>query len=270
MPLPLALGLMAGGNAIDAAAGGISSYMASQAQQKAAREARGQIQDYTRQATDFQRPYYDVGTRNLQGLDERMAAGYYDMPETMYQQPTFNFEQDPGYQFRMQQGTTAINQSAAAQGQSLSSATQKALAKYGQGQASNEYQRAYDRFGQDRAFDYSVFGDAYNRQAAEKQARWNRGTGLANVGINAANQMGSYASQAGRDVAATTIGGGNAQAAGIMGVGQAFGNVGQNIASAGRIPLAGYIYGKTGYAPDISQQSAGRPYYSDDLYRSLG
>jgi hypothetical protein len=200
------------------------------------------------------------------------------MPNQQYQQPQFNFEADPGYQFRMNQGMNAINQSAASQGQSLSSATQKALQKYGQGQASSEYQNAYNRFGQNRAFDYSVFGDAYNRQAAEKNAQWNRGTGLANVGINAANQMGQYATNAGQQVADTTLQGGNARAAGIMGVGQAIGNAGQNISSTGQIPMAGYVQQQTGYnayqnnpyqynAPQINNQS---PYYSNDLYSSRG
>lgn len=269
--LPLALGLMTAGNAIGGIAGAISSYKASQAQQKAAREARGQIQGYTNQALGYQQPYYNVGTQNLQTVNQRNAAGYYDMPTQTYQQPTFNFETDPGYQFRMNQGMNAVNQSAASQGQSLSSATQKAMAKYGQGMASNEYQNAYNRFGQNRAFDYSVFGDAYNRQAQEKNAQWNRGTGLANVGVNAANQMGQYATNAGQQIADTTLQGGNARAAGIMGVGQAVGNVGQNIAGAGQIPMSSYYYNQNPYqynAPNINNQST--PYYSNDLYSSRG
>lgn len=246
---PVGLAAMGLGSAIGGIAGAISSSQAAKAQQDAAKEARGQIQQYTNQAIGYQQPYYDVGTQNLNTVNQRNAAGYYDMPTQTYQQPQFNFQADPGYQFRMQQGAQGINANAAAQGMSLSGATQKALAKYGQGLASQEYQNAYNRFANDRQFDYSVFGDAYNRQAQEQNARWNRGVGLANVGINAANQMGNYATQAGQSIADTVIGGGNAKAAGIMGVGQAIGNIGQNISSAGQIP---FYYGA---APQTAQSA---------------
>lgn len=243
MPLAEALGLgaMGVGSAVSGISGAVAADRASRAQQAAAKDARGQIEKYTGQAIGYQQPYYDTGTRNLATLDQRNAAGYYDMPTQTYQQPTFDFQADPGYQFRQAEGMRGINANAAAQGMSLSGATQKALAKYGQGLASQEYGNAYNRFSNDRNFDYSVFGDAYNRQAAEKNAQWNRGVGLANVGVNAANQMGNYAMNAGQSVADTVIGGGNARAAGIMGVGQAIGNIGQNISSAGQIP---FYYGR--------------------------
>jgi len=240
----LGLGGMGLGSAISGVAGAVAADRASSAQQKAAREARGQIERYTGQAIGYQQPYYNTGTQNLQTVNQRNAAGFYDMPNQQYQQPQFNFEADPGYQFRQSEGMRGVNANAAAQGISLSGATQKALQRYGQGLASQEYQNAYNRFNTNRQFDYSVFGDAYNRQAEEKGQQWNRGVGLANVGVNAANQMGSYAQQAGQDVANTVIGGGNAKAAGIMGVGQAIGNIGQNISSAGQIP---FYYGQQPY-----------------------
>ena len=56
-----------------------------------------------------------------------------------------DMSQDPGYQFRLQQGQNAIQSSAAAKGMGLSPATMKALDTYSQGYASNEYQKAYDR-----------------------------------------------------------------------------------------------------------------------------
>src|SRR3990167_9690943 len=49
------------------------------------------------------------------------------------------FEQDPGYQFRLQQGEQALGRSAAARGGRLGGAQLKALADYGQGMASQEF-----------------------------------------------------------------------------------------------------------------------------------
>jgi hypothetical protein len=238
MPLALALGLMGAGKAVEGISNAIAADRAAKAQQKGAKEARGQIEGYYNKAVGYQQPYYDVGTQNLQTVNQRNAAGYYDMPTQTYQQPQFNFQADPGYQFRMNEGMRGINNNMSAQGMSLSGATMKALQKYGQGMASQEYGNAYNRFSNDRQFDYGVWGDAYNRQAQEKAQQWNRGIGLANVGVNAANQMGNYAMNAGQSVADTVIGGANAKAAGIMGVGQSIGNMGQNISSMGQIPLA--------------------------------
>lgn len=55
------------------------------------------------------------------------------------------FEGDPGYQFRMAEGTKALNASAAARGMSQGGAQAKALTRYGQDYGSNEYNNAYNR-----------------------------------------------------------------------------------------------------------------------------
>jgi hypothetical protein len=52
---------------------------------------------------------------------------------------------DPGYQWRMDQGRKALEASAAARGGLFSGATGKALVDYGQGLASQEYDKAYGR-----------------------------------------------------------------------------------------------------------------------------
>jgi len=56
-----------------------------------------------------------------------------------------NFQADPGYQFRLNQGTSAIEASRAASGGLFSGATGKALGEYGQNFASNEYGNWWDR-----------------------------------------------------------------------------------------------------------------------------
>lgn len=57
-----------------------------------------------------------------------------------------DFNLDPGYQFRMDQGSQALQRSAAAKGSLLGGGTLKALARYGQDYASNELNNAFNRY----------------------------------------------------------------------------------------------------------------------------
>lgn len=82
-----------------------------------------------------------------------------------------DFETDPGYQFRLGEGQKQIESSAAARGGLLSGAAAKALTKYNQNFASNEY------------------GNAYNRFNANQTNTYNRLAGIAGVGQQATNQL---------------------------------------------------------------------------------
>ncbi len=53
---------------------------------------------------------------------------------------------DPAYKFNLDQGSQALQRSAAASGKLMSGGTLKDLTTYAQGQASNEYGNAYNRF----------------------------------------------------------------------------------------------------------------------------
>lgn len=101
-------------------------------------------------------------------------------------------EMDPGYQFRLSEGSKAVERSQAARGGLLSGAAAKEMAGYSQGLASQEY------------------GNAYNRMSQ-----------LAGIGqsqVNADNQMGAnYAGNASN----TITGAGNARASGYVGAGNA-------------------------------------------------
>lgn len=86
---------------------------------------------------------------------------------------TADFQKDPGYEFRMAEGQKALERSAAARGGLQSGGTLKALSRYGQDYASNEYQNAYNRFNSDR------------------DRRFGRLSSLAGMGQTATNQMGT-------------------------------------------------------------------------------
>lgn len=124
-----------------------------------------------------------------------------------------DFQTDPGYQFRMGEGMNAIQNSAAARGGLLSGGTLKALQKYGQDFASNEYNNAYNRFNTDNT---NVF-NRYASIAGQGQTATNAmGSAAANYGNSYANGMG----QIGNNM----MGAGNAQAAGQVGAANAWGN----------------------------------------------
>ena len=113
------------------------------------------------------------------------------------------FEQDPGYQFRMDEGARAVDSSAAARGGLLSGAAIKANQRYGQGFASNEYDNAYNRFTNDQ-------GNRYNRLASMA------GQGQVQVGQSAAR-----GSQFAGDMARGFTGIGEAKGAGAVGASNA-------------------------------------------------
>jgi len=85
-----------------------------------------------------------------------------------------DLEKDAGYQFRLGQGTQAIDRGAAARGGLFSGAAQKELQRFGQGLASDEFQ------------------NAWNRDMGYKQNLFNMYAGRANQGqAAAANQAGA-------------------------------------------------------------------------------
>lgn len=106
------------------------------------------------------------------------------------------FQVDPGYMFRLQQGQQALDRSAASRGMLLSGAQIKASNDYNQGMASQEYQNAYNRYNSDQS-------NLFNRLAAMSGIGQTSANTLANVGMNTANQVGQ-----------NQLGAGNAAAAG--------------------------------------------------------
>lgn len=102
-------------------------------------------------------PYSQAGADAANSLQSRLSTGF---------QPG-DLTQDPGYQFRLGQGTDAINRSLGAQGNLFSGRALTAAQDYGQGLADSTYQDAYNRWSQE------------NQQLASQSGQ----------GINAANSL---------------------------------------------------------------------------------
>lgn len=125
---------------------------------------------------------------------------------------------DPGYQFRLQQGQNALNSSLAAKGGMLSGAALKAAMNYNQGFASQEYGNAYQRFTNDKNNRFQMLsglaGMGLNANAGYAGANMQTqgGTQLSNVLGNNAQMMNGIIQNGAQQQASLILGGANAQA----------------------------------------------------------
>ena len=156
---------------------------------------------------------YLMGLGPTSGSNLNTAMGSYGSLATPFSQT--NWQADPGYAFRLQQGQQALERSAAARGMTLSGAQAKALTAYGQGMGSQEYMNAYNRYNTDQS-------NLYNRLAGISGTGLQAGSALAGVGTNVANQISN-----------AQLGIGNAMSAGQIGSANAYTNMFNTLANQG-------------------------------------
>lgn len=217
-----------------------SSLIGSSASKKAAstqadaanRAADLQMQQFERQV-ELQEPWRQAGITALNKLTP-LATEY--TPFGMDQ-----FQQDPGYAFRMSEGMKALERSAAARGGLLSGGMLRGAQRYGQDLASQEYM------------------NAFNRYQAERNARLNPLQSLAGVGQTATNQLG----QAGQAMASNV-----GQALGAAAQARASGYIGgANALSQGLGTYLNYQQGQNYLNARYPQQAAeAAPIYEGGYY----
>jgi hypothetical protein len=197
----------------------ISSSSAASAQESAANNATNQEQhqfDITQQNLH---PFQQSGADALTPLNALTGANGGD-PAQM----EATLQKIPGYQFTLDQGNRAVQNSAAARGLGNSGAALRGAADYTTGLAD------------------STYGHYVNQLM-----------GIANMGENAAAQVGTASTQVGQQNASNSIGSGNAQAAGTIGTGN-------GIASGfGGALTLGNSQGVRGLFGDGSSSGAGSP-----------
>jgi hypothetical protein len=198
---------------------------AAETQAQSAREARALAEKIFNEQKALQEPYRAAGITaqnqllNLLGLSGNTAASEYGKFARPFGMS--DFQQDPGYAFRLSEGMKALEASRAARGGLLSGATGKALTRYGQEMGSQEY------------------GNAFNRFQTERSNRLQPLSGLMTLGQAAASNQGAAAGAFGQTAGNLTTDIGAAQAAGGIGSANAITNAmnqlarysaGQNIA----------------------------------------
>jgi len=123
-----------------------------------------------------------------------------------------DFQADPGYAFRMSEGSKALERSAAARGGLLSGRAAKDTMRFGQDLGTQEY------------------GNAFNRFQINRGNKLNPLMALSGVGQTATNQVANAAGNFGQGASQTIQGAGNARASGYVGQANSWNNaIGQGI-----------------------------------------
>lgn len=101
----------------------------------AASRSAAQLQDkqYQQTRSDYE-PWRVAGTDAVNELSRRVQDG------------PGEYQQSPGYNFRLMEGNKAIERSAAARGSTLDPSTMNALQRYGQDYATNDYDNFLNRY----------------------------------------------------------------------------------------------------------------------------
>jgi hypothetical protein len=201
---------------------GSSIYGASAARNAAETQAQAQnaanalqYQMYQQGRADLA-PYMAAGVPAANALLTRLgiagdtsAAGYGSLTKPF---SMADYQADPGYAFRLSEGTKALERSAAARGGLLSGGTLRETQRYGQGLASQEYQNAYDRYIGQNLQQYNMLAE---QQRLGQSAAAGQAAQASNYGTAGAAGLTGAAGTAGGTPALTSTAG---RAAGVAGL----------------------------------------------------
>lgn len=197
-----------------AAVGAVGSITASGQQADAANNATASQQAMFNQTFNAGAPYRTAGAAatgrlsDLLGTSGNTAASGYGSLTQPFTGADYTANQDPGYQFQLQQGQNALQNSQAAGGGVLSGAALKDLIGYNQGVASTGYQNAWNRWNTQQT-------NTVNRLGSLAQLGQAASTNSATGASAFANGIASTQTQAGNAAAAGTVGASNAINSGL-------------------------------------------------------
>lgn len=137
------------------------------------------------------------------------------VPDIKMDQATL--EQTPGYQFNLEQGLRAVQNSAAARGLGVSGAAMKGAATYATGLADSTYQNQFNN---------AVVNsqNKFQNETTNQTNDYNRLMGVATLGESSAAQTGALGTQVASNIGNSLTGAGNANAAASIASGAAIGN----------------------------------------------
>jgi len=206
-----------------------ASREAAELQMQSARESQALQKEMFERQIGLQEPYRQAGLTGQNRLMELMglggntgAAGYGRYSKDFGMQ---DFQQDPGYAFRLSEGIKGLDRSAAARGGLISGGAMKAATQYGQEMGSQEYQNAFNRYQTNRTNQLQPLG---NLMASGQSAASNQGAAAGAYGVGGGNAL----TAGGAAGAAGIYGAGQANAAGQMGSANSWANALNTGASA--------------------------------------
>lgn len=133
--------MMAISGGLSAAGGIASSLIGGSSAKKGSEEMAAAI----REATALQKEMFYKGREDLTPWRSTGGEAVNSL-WSMIQKGPGEFTADPGYQFRLDEGTKALERSAAAKGNVLGGSTLRGLTRYSQDYASGEYQNFLNRY----------------------------------------------------------------------------------------------------------------------------
>ncbi|MEB3202535.1 MAG: hypothetical protein VKK05_06955 [Synechococcus sp.] len=179
---------------------------AADAQRAGSRRAREAQAEMLRQQREVLAPYLQGGQTSQNELmrllgigGDASTAGYGSMAQPF---GMAQFQADPGYQFRMDEGMKALERSAAARGGLLSGGFLRGATRYGQGVAAQEYQNAFNRYQAERQARLAPLFELYGQGARSANAlagfQGDYGQGASRTYMDAADaRASSYLTRAG-------------------------------------------------------------------------
>lgn len=213
--------VIAGGAILGAGASIYSANKSSKAiQQGAAQDAALQREQNAEAARQYDQDRADLSPFREAGYTSlaQLTKGTQDGGEFNRNFTLADFQQDPGYQFRQSEGMKGLDRSASARSGVLSGGALKALDRYNQDYASNEYGAAYTRYNNDTT-------QRYNRLASIAGV----GQTATNTGIQSGQSYIGGLQQGVNNLTASNDAAANARASSYTAAGNAIGGAVGNI-----------------------------------------
>ena len=180
-----------------------------------------QRQQFQRQQ-ELQQPFYNAGVNALPAYASgAMPGGSLVKPFSMA-----DYQADPGYGFRFDQGMKALNSSMASRGLGVSGPAIKGAINFGQGAASQEYNNAYNRYVNDQATRRNALAGltGYGPTSASTigAAGQNYASNVGNLGMTTANTIGGMGTNTASQIANADLTGAAARQSAYGGAANAF------------------------------------------------
>lgn len=233
--------------------GAHSSSKASEQYIKMLQQAQSFLQGQEQQGLQNYSPYLNLGqgaSSTLSNLIGTPGQGLLTPWTQTFQAPTAEqARQTPGYQFQLQQGLDAMQNSAAGRGGLLSGRTLADLNNYAQGTADSSYNDTFNR-------SLTQYQQAYQAFQQNQANTYQRLMGATGIGLQGAQGAGNLISGIGGDIASLM---------GQQGAARAGGTIGAANSITGMIPgilsgLQGLPWGKwfpSSVSPNPSSINAG-------------
>lgn len=207
-PAGAAIGASLGGSV----GGAVDANNAANKQVDAANNATQMQQGMFNQTQQNLQPYMQGGSTALSTLLDKIKSGQLG---GQFTQADYLANKDPGYEFQLDQGQQALQNSQAAGDGVLSGAALKNLINYNQGMASTGYQNAYTRWLQSQS-------NTFNQLSNVASLGENAGANVGNSGVGYSHGMANTITGAGNAAASGIVGGANAINSGINNAGSMY------------------------------------------------